>query len=68
MGHHPLEIKRIMKPKNKLFQALAAAIAMVASALSLSAELPDFMDEYDLVNRKNLKDIFAKAKVGKKFV
>ena len=41
---------------------------MVASALSLSAELPDFMDEYDLVNRKNLEDLFAKAKVGKNFV
>ena len=57
-----------MKLKNKLFQALAAAIAMVAPALSLSAELPDFMDEYDLVNRKHLEDLFAKPKAGKNFV
>ena len=57
-----------MKPKNKLFQALAAAIAMVASALSLSAELPDFMDEYDLVNRKHLEDLFANPKFGMGFV
>ena len=57
-----------MKLKNKLIQTLSVVSLLVALTLSLSAELPDFMDEYDLVNRKNLEDLFAKAKVGKKFV
>jgi len=62
-----------MKLKNKLIQTLTAATVMVALTLSVSAqelleELPGPMDGYDLVNGKDLVDLFAKAKVGKNFM
>ena len=57
-----------MKLKNKLIQTLSAATLLVTLTLSLSAELSDSMDEYDLVGRKHLEDLFAKPKTGKGFV
>ena len=42
---------------------------MIALTLPVSAqELSDPMDEYDLVNREDLKALFANAKLGKGFV
>ena len=58
-----------MKLKNKLTQTLTAATVMIASTLSVSAqESLDPMDEYDLVNRIDLEDLFANPKFGMGFV
>ena len=61
--------RKIVKPTNKLIQIIFAATLLIALTLPVSAqEMPDPMDEYDLVNREDLKALFANAKLGKGFV
>jgi len=55
--------------KIKLIQTLSVTTVLIALTLSVSAqELPDPMDEYDLVSREDLKALFGNAKLGKGFV
>ena len=58
-----------MELVNKFTQIISAVTVLIALALRVSAkELPDPTDEYDLVNREDLKALFANAKLGKGFV
>ena len=58
-----------MKPINKLIKIIFSATLLIALTLPVSAqELSDPTDEYDLVNREDLKALFANAKLGKGFV